>query len=427
MFAAAFIGMGMASALFARPGSLRIISAVGIVALFATSGLSLPAALGGAALSSPPLLTLKVVARALLGVAVIATWRLRLARLDALRVKDLLVRSLFLAVPFFLASIHLPDTGSDFLLLILPLVSLLASFFVDETADAGLASSPPARAVADMAEYFGTRVITGIVIGFALALQVATPWNAAFSVTLTEGLVIAVSLASLVMFVVVCRSTWFAQQLARKYFPILPFAGISLVSLPFVGSGILTVAKVAIVTAMLSWYILNFMQLPLYRDILGMRAALLVFATESVVFLSWAFGKLLGFLLVHLVGDSYAHATVYEYFSIGLTYFAVLGSAVLIIRANSKNPLATDGLAEKDSTGIVCDAIAQRYGLTVREGEVLRLLAAGYTQPLIGDVLNISQSTIKTHIGHIYQKAMVKKKQELIELIEHTRGQLEKP
>jgi DNA-binding NarL/FixJ family response regulator len=87
--------------------------------------------------------------------------------------------------------------------------------------------------------------------------------------------------------------------------------------------------------------------------------------------------------------------------------------------------LLTEPPSAKDSTTLVCEAIARQYGLTSRESEVLQLLAAGYTQPLIETTLRISQSTIKTHISHIYQKTATRKKQELIALIEHKKTQLE--
>src|SRR4029077_12014706 len=43
-------------------------------------------------------------------------------------------------------------------------------------------------------------------------------------------------------------------------------------------------------------------------------------------------------------------------------------------------------------------------GLTDREGEVLRLLAAGRTNAEIAAVLFVSEATVKTHINHIYAK-----------------------
>lgn len=62
--------------------------------------------------------------------------------------------------------------------------------------------------------------------------------------------------------------------------------------------------------------------------------------------------------------------------------------------------------------------IAQRYGLSPREREVLPLLVQGRTVLRIKDELSISSSTVNTHIRHIYAKCDVCSKQELLDLIE---------
>ena len=47
---------------------------------------------------------------------------------------------------------------------------------------------------------------------------------------------------------------------------------------------------------------------------------------------------------------------------------------------------------------------AQRHGLTAREVEVLRLLAAGRSNPAIAEALFISRATARTHVQHILNK-----------------------
>ncbi len=66
--------------------------------------------------------------------------------------------------------------------------------------------------------------------------------------------------------------------------------------------------------------------------------------------------------------------------------------------------------------------IAQRYGLSPREREVLPLLVQGRTVLRIKDELSISSSTVNTHIRHIYAKCDVCSKQELLDLIEGMGG-----
>jgi len=62
--------------------------------------------------------------------------------------------------------------------------------------------------------------------------------------------------------------------------------------------------------------------------------------------------------------------------------------------------------------------VAEVYGLSPREQEVMELLAAGRNSSCIEQQLYISRSTVKTHRRHIYEKTGVGSTQELIDLIE---------
>lgn len=44
------------------------------------------------------------------------------------------------------------------------------------------------------------------------------------------------------------------------------------------------------------------------------------------------------------------------------------------------------------------------YSLTKREEEVLELMSKGFGNTQVADVLNISLTTVKTHVDNIYQK-----------------------
>jgi DNA-binding CsgD family transcriptional regulator len=73
-----------------------------------------------------------------------------------------------------------------------------------------------------------------------------------------------------------------------------------------------------------------------------------------------------------------------------------------------------------------CTQLADEYGLTPREGEVLLLLAKGRNLSIVARDLYIAQSTARTHIEKVYRKLDVHKHQELIDLIEqppHRTGQ----
>ena len=63
------------------------------------------------------------------------------------------------------------------------------------------------------------------------------------------------------------------------------------------------------------------------------------------------------------------------------------------------------------------DQYAASIGLTNREQEIAELLLQGRSLRFIEERFSISPSTVKTHCGHIYEKAGVANKQELIQKI----------
>ncbi len=69
-----------------------------------------------------------------------------------------------------------------------------------------------------------------------------------------------------------------------------------------------------------------------------------------------------------------------------------------------------------------CMQLARTKGLTPRETEILLLFAKGRTNTRIQEELYISKGTVTTHLQHIYRKAGVHSKQELLDLIESMRG-----
>ncbi|WP_304596655.1 LuxR C-terminal-related transcriptional regulator [Adlercreutzia caecimuris] len=62
--------------------------------------------------------------------------------------------------------------------------------------------------------------------------------------------------------------------------------------------------------------------------------------------------------------------------------------------------------------------IAEDYGLTHREAEVLPYLARGRSAKVIAEALFVSESTIRTHTRRIFEKTCIHSKQELIDLVD---------
>jgi DNA-binding CsgD family transcriptional regulator len=72
-----------------------------------------------------------------------------------------------------------------------------------------------------------------------------------------------------------------------------------------------------------------------------------------------------------------------------------------------------------------CAKVSSLYGLTAREAEMLCLLAKGRDISFMEDTFVLSRNTVKMHVRHIYQKLDVHSKQEVIDLVESARNEVE--
>ena len=98
-----------------------------------------------------------------------------------------------------------------------------------------------------------------------------------------------------------------------------------------------------------------------------------------------------------------------------LLSLVVYGASCYWLHAMSvKHPRATQ---PNDLQSNAMPAIAQKYGLTPREADVLEGLFNGRTAPYIARDLSVSINTVRSHAKHIYTKLSVHSQQELIDLI----------
>lgn len=65
-----------------------------------------------------------------------------------------------------------------------------------------------------------------------------------------------------------------------------------------------------------------------------------------------------------------------------------------------------------------CDELADEYGISPREKEVLFYLGRGYNHTYIAKKLFVSENTVRTHVRHIYAKLGVSSREELLDLID---------
>lgn len=80
-------------------------------------------------------------------------------------------------------------------------------------------------------------------------------------------------------------------------------------------------------------------------------------------------------------------------------------------------PADQEEMLEKNRLGMKCTELSKQFGLSSREEEVLLLLAQKKRRSTIEHELYIAESTLKTHIRHIYQKLEVHSKEELYDLV----------
>lgn len=66
----------------------------------------------------------------------------------------------------------------------------------------------------------------------------------------------------------------------------------------------------------------------------------------------------------------------------------------------------------------LCAKVAQRYGLSQREAQVLERTYCGHSAKTIAGELLVSESTVKAHLSHVYRKMGIHSKQELIALVD---------
>ena len=120
---------------------------------------------------------------------------------------------------------------------------------------------------------------------------------------------------------------------------------------------------------------------------------LTTFDDDEYIFKALAAGAS-GYLLKDIPAEALAKAVQLAYKGIYQLDPSIAGKLI--------GTLATSPSASL--TGPAPAIITQQYGLTEREGEVLRLIAQGATNREIAEELVISEGTVKNHISHILSR-----------------------
>lgn len=165
-----------------------------------------------------------------------------------------------------------------------------------------------------------------------------------------------------------------------------------------------------------------FLQVPIWIFLVdvsverGASPAYLFGAYPAVLSLFHAVGRLASWLLLPSMGAG----EQYLYLVVGTLTLVALAASVavaMVLRRESKKgerPADDEGPLQGRSFDAFCD----RFGLTDREREIVRLYAGGRSAPFIASQLHLATSTVKTHIGNVYAKTGVHTKQDLLNILD---------
>lgn len=100
-------------------------------------------------------------------------------------------------------------------------------------------------------------------------------------------------------------------------------------------------------------------------------------------------------------------------------YLLVFSEAHLDILAKASQPRGDGPFME------ACRRLISEHGLSKREGEIMVMFAKGRNRAYVCEQLVISKSTVSMHRQHIYRKLDIHSQQELIDLIDRTKIELQ--
>jgi DNA-binding CsgD family transcriptional regulator len=131
---------------------------------------------------------------------------------------------------------------------------------------------------------------------------------------------------------------------------------------------------------------------------------------------AFVFGLLIallsGFFLLFTVVQFMAGTEISSIMEPFFKFVYLMVSALYLIRLSVKNRNSTSTVTEQGFK-----AFCQKYSLSTRESEILALLLKGHSVPSISKSEYISINTVKTHMRHIYAKADVHNKEELLRVV----------
>ena len=268
----------------------------------------------------------------------------------------------------------------------------------------------------DARSFYASRVALGAILGLCVALPRSLTARDATPALLLIGLMAA--LTELAVFVRGRGEPYAAH-------PALSMAAMANLYLPFFGGGVESAAEASAALVWSAWAMLSSVQLSDVKERLGYTELRTCLIDKTVLSLSIAAG--MGAAQIAravLERSAVMDMTIgnYETLIVATLCVVVMYVAISIARlveARRQDQMRDEiAIARRQRLRALYDSIAEEFGLTTRERQVMAMLAEGYTRAHIREQLDISDGTAKAHIAHIYAKLGVHHKDDLLALID---------
>ena len=340
-------------------------------------------------------------------------WAAGIARLPRQSIPVCLALSFVVGAAIYAIALHLPAAPTHVISLTLPLVSLACLEIGAPKAD-GLPRSPIPGLSAQM---LPRMVVCFCLLSFAEGLS-----RGFFLQANTHANPLLHRWVFLIATVSACALLLLASQSSRDGVGITSTgrAGMLLLALMFLltpivedlslTADILTMAShvllLLVVWTMLTQVVNAYRLAPVRTFGLGL----------GLSYLGWVAGDMLGNVLSPQLRASYHIESLLALICACLVMLAFF----LIAHDRSVTEVAGDDEHQGAPRRFMlrCEHVAQTYGLTKKEAEVMVLVAKGRTAQRVQEIMGISAGTVNTHLSHIYRKLGVHSKQEMLDKLE---------
>lgn len=290
-------------------------------------------------------------------------------------------------------------------------VAALAVVASDRVFFCGHAREPKPGARRSLASFLVTRIAFGAYVGFCMQL----PGSSSIPAGSTPMTVLACVLCAGMLLAHLCLHTR-----VTAFMPAALVIVVCLLFLPHLDGGTTSLVSSAAGFTWLAWASMSAAQLSELKETFGMREFTLCVAEKGLLSLAIMAGSA-ACLAFGTFGGSASAVEIQVVVVGGLTvlvFIAALTMSRLLDDRRRDELLRRLEEENRELAGELYGRLAAEYRLSEREGQIMALLAEGYSRTHIRDALGISEGTVKAHVAHLYQKMGIHRKDELLDIME---------